>query len=102
MHECVTCHSLLFQVSLVSNQHHGEVISVLDSQDLGVEFLDLMVAVGRTEGKNQSTSKDSYGFSITGNNVLCTGKGHNIDQLNQMLQRNAIDQLQLSPLPRPI
>lgn len=52
MHEGATYHSLLIQVSLVSNQHHGEVISVLHSQDLGVEFLDLMVAVGRAEEKN--------------------------------------------------
>ncbi len=51
MHESVTYHSLLFQVSLVSNQHHREVVSVLHSQNLGVEFLDLVVAVGRTEGK---------------------------------------------------
>lgn len=52
MHEGVTYHSLLIQVRLVSNQHHGEVISVLHSQDLSVEFLDLMVAVGRTKGQN--------------------------------------------------
>ena len=50
--DCVTHHSLLFQVSLVSNQQHREVVSILHSQNLGVEFLDLMVAVGRTEGKN--------------------------------------------------
>lgn len=49
MHEGLSYHSLLFQVCLVSNQHHGEVISVLHPQDLGVELLDLMVAVGRIE-----------------------------------------------------
>lgn len=43
----VTHNSLLFQVSLVSYQHHGEVVSVLHSQDLGVEFLDLVEAFGR-------------------------------------------------------
>lgn len=52
MYDGVTHHSLQFQVSLVSNQHHWEVISVLHSQDLGVKFLDLIVAVGRTKGKN--------------------------------------------------
>lgn len=49
--EGVSYHSLLFQVCLVSNQHHGVVVSVLHPQDLGVELLHLMVAVGRTEGK---------------------------------------------------
>lgn len=49
--EEVTHHSLLLQVRLVSNQHHGEVVSVLHSQDLGVELLDLMVADGRRRRK---------------------------------------------------
>lgn len=53
MHKCVTHHSLRLQVSLVSNQHHGEVISVLHSQDLGVELLDLVVAVGHSVNKQK-------------------------------------------------
>lgn len=47
----VTNHSLRFQVSLVSNQHHGEVVSVFHSKDLGVEFLDLVVTVRKDRGK---------------------------------------------------
>ena len=46
--------SLLVQVGLVSNQHHGEVISVLDPQNLGVELLDLIVTRDRREEKENS------------------------------------------------
>lgn len=59
----VTDHSLLFQVSLISNQHHGEVISVLHSQDLGMKFLDLMVAI-RTEQEEQTVDVTSHQLVI--------------------------------------
>lgn len=58
MHECVTYDSLQFQVSLVSNQYHWEVIPVLNSQDLRVKFLDLVVTV--EEFSHSILSKNDY------------------------------------------
>lgn len=47
----VTHHSLRLQVSLVSNQHHRKVVSILYSQNLSVELLDLVIAVSHRISK---------------------------------------------------
>lgn len=77
MHKCVTHYSLRLQVSLVSNQDHGEVISVLHSQDLGVELLDLVIAVSHSINKQRFMwipiySKKSTGVCSTVTNLICS------------------------------
>jgi hypothetical protein len=37
--------SLAFQIALVANNHHGEVVLVLDSQDLLLEGRDFLEAL---------------------------------------------------------